>query len=81
MQKIGAISKSPNRYQQLSIIAFAICVSIIYGIIDYSPQRYVKKRRKANFTTIHFTIHHGIKPTEKKNGVGLSPAAMTISLH
>ena len=40
MQKIGAISKSPNRYQQLSIIAFAICVSIRYGIIDYPLQRY-----------------------------------------
>ena len=40
MQKIGAISKLPNRYQQLSIIAFAICVSIRYGIIDYPLQRY-----------------------------------------
>jgi len=42
MQKIGAISKSPNHYQQLSTIAFAICVSIKYGIIDYLWQRYVK---------------------------------------
>ena len=44
MQKIGAISKSPNRYQQLSIIAFAICVSVRYGIIDYPVQRYIKIR-------------------------------------
>ena len=48
MQKIGAISKLPNRYQQLSTIAFAICVSIRYGIIDYPWQRYNKTRRKAN---------------------------------
>jgi hypothetical protein len=41
MQKIGATPKSPNRYQQLSIIAFAICVSIRYGIFDYPAQRYV----------------------------------------
>ena len=39
MQKIGAISKSPNRYQQLSTIAFSVCVSIRYGIIDYPVQR------------------------------------------
>ncbi len=32
--------KVPNRYQQLSIIAFAICVSIRYGTIDYRRQRY-----------------------------------------
>ncbi len=43
MQKIGAISMSPNRYQQLSTIAFAICVSIRYGIIDYLLQRYKSK--------------------------------------
>ena len=30
-----SISKSPNRYQQRSTIALAICVSIKYGIIDY----------------------------------------------
>ncbi len=40
MQRIGAILKSPNRYQQLSTIAFAICVSIRYGIIDYPRQIY-----------------------------------------
>ena len=39
MQKIGAIPKSPNRYQQLYSIAFAICVSVRYGIIDYPWQR------------------------------------------
>ena len=37
-----AIFKSPNRYQRLSIIAFAICASIRYGIIDYPMQRYGK---------------------------------------
>jgi hypothetical protein len=39
MQKIGAIPMSPNRYQQLTTIAFAICESIRYGIIDYPAQR------------------------------------------
>ena len=47
MQKIGVISKLPNRYQQLSIIAFAICVSIRYGIIDYRRQRYNKRTKVA----------------------------------
>jgi hypothetical protein len=41
MPEIGAISKLPNHYQQHSIIAFAICVSIRYGIIDYLEQRYL----------------------------------------
>jgi hypothetical protein len=45
MQRIGAIPKSPNRYQQLSIIAFAICVSVRYGIIDYPTQRYGKETK------------------------------------
>lgn len=49
MQKIGAILKSPNRYQQLSTIAFAICVSIRYGIIDYSVQKYELNLYVANF--------------------------------
>jgi len=38
MQKISATPLSPNRYQQLSTIVFAICVSIRYGIIDYPLQ-------------------------------------------
>ena len=45
MQKIGAIPKSPNRYQRHSIISFAICVSIRYGIIDYPLQLYISKFR------------------------------------
>ena len=48
MQKIGANSKFPNRYQQLSIIAFAICVSIRYGIIDYPFAKIVKGERRKN---------------------------------
>ncbi len=56
MQKIGAISKSPNRYQQLSIIAFAICVSIRYGIIDYRVQRYNPNPPKSKF--FQYLISH-----------------------
>lgn len=57
MQKIGAISKSPNRYQQLSTIAFAICVSVRYGIIDYGA-KIIKKAdadRKFGGTADSFT--------------------------
>ena len=59
MQKIGAIPKSPNRYQQLSIIAFAICVSIRYGIIDYPLQRYethITNAKKLQKKVLHPTF-------------------------
>ena len=52
MQKIGAISKSPNRYQQLSTIAFAICVSVRYGIIDYGA-KIIKKSGRLAVRQIH----------------------------
>ena len=65
MQKISAVPKSPNRYQQLSIIAFAICVSIRYGIIDYPLQRYKIFRPKANYVKI--PVYAGISPVDLKN--------------
>ncbi len=59
MQKIGAISKSPNRYQQLSTIAFAICVSVRYGIIDYGAKIHKLAHIRMDFAGIMQTI--GIK--------------------
>lgn len=54
MQKIGTMPLSPNRYQQLFTNAFAIYVSIRYGIFDYPPQRYYKKLSHDGFTAIKF---------------------------
>lgn len=56
MQKIGAIPKSPNRYQQLSIIAFAICVLIRYGIIDYPGQGQHTTKQIPNLSLSHLDL-------------------------
>ena len=53
-----AISKSPNRYQPLSAITFAICVSIRYGIIDYPRQRKVKTKADVTEMLRHYVPLH-----------------------
>lgn len=68
MQKIGAISKSPNRYQQLSTIAFAICVSVRYGIIDYGAKIVKKKRTQTGSLAVRQIHSRDVKKSVYVNG-------------
>lgn len=68
MQKIGAISKSPKRYQQLSTIAFAICVSVRCGIIDYGAKIIKKSGRRPEVWRYGRFIHETSKKTVYVNG-------------
>ncbi len=56
MQWIGAILKSPNRYQQPSTVAFAICVSVRYGIIDYPCAKIVNKDVRSKYKIKQETV-------------------------